>query len=189
MYSFVFFFLLPVVIFAVAWSQCFWTNLINGLLIVLSSALAFNYAQLLADMINKQAPEWSAFTEFGVMWLLFWIIFSCSKFLTMTLSKYPVRFGGKRDPWFDFIGCVWVMNLMYGWICFTFFASPIGDPGFINMMASRGTPTNMMGMMYGASVIGLPSHLGMTGSQPFDPTKWAKSRLERARDEVNNVSK
>lgn len=184
LYLFIFSIVLPLGIFAVAWNQCFWTNFLNCLLIVLSSALAFNYAQGLANLINEKAPDWSGFTEYLLIWLLFIIIFAISKGVCNYLSKYPVRFGKKFDQAFDIGGCVLFTIVMYGWICFTFFASPVGEEGFNNMMKSG--PPSMAGQSYGQVVFGLPSKLGM-GGQPFDMGQYAMTRLGRAADEANHA--
>ncbi|PQO27163.1 hypothetical protein [Blastopirellula marina] len=179
---------LPLVLFAVAYSQCFWTNFLNCLLIILCSALSFNYAQLLANLINDQAPEWSAFTEFACMWLVFIITFLIGKLICNQLSKFPVRMGEKYDTAFDWVGCGLQTIVLYGWICFSLFASPVGDDGFIQMM--RGGIPSSVAQAYGTIIMGLPSNLGMgIGGQPFDVGKYASTRTQRAADEVNHDKK
>ncbi|PQO45611.1 CvpA family protein [Blastopirellula marina] len=176
---------LLVLLFAVAYSQCFWTNFLNSLLVILSSAVAVNYAQLLANLINDQAPDWSGFTEFLCMWVVFIIVFLIAKLICNQLSKFPVRTGKKQDPIFDWIGCGLVTLVMYCWICFTFLASPVGEEGFNNMMRS-GLPSSA-GRAYGFVVFQLPSEFGMNlGGQKFDVQQYAKARLDRAADEANH---
>lgn len=176
---------LLILLFAVAYSQCFWTNFLNSLLVILSSAVAVNYAQLLANLINDQAPDWSGFTEFLCMWLLFIIVFLIAKLICNQLSRFPVRTGKKLDPIFDWIGCGLLTLVMYSWISFTFFASPVGEEGFNKMM--RGSIPYAAGRSYGFVVMQLPSNFGMNlGGQNFDVKDYITKRLDRAADEVNH---
>ena len=179
----VFVILLPVVIFAVAYGQCFWSNFIKALNIILCSALAFNYAQPLANLINEQAPDWSAFTEFLCMWVLFIVLFLISNSVCNLVSRYPVRMGKQLDPILDIAGGAVLTAALYGWICFSLFAAPVGEEGFSQMMQSGFT--NQVGQAYGRVAIGIPSQLGM-GGKPFDITRWAEKRLQRAKDEANH---
>ncbi|MBI1249733.1 hypothetical protein GC197_18055 [bacterium] len=183
MYFFVFVVLLPLIIFAVAWSQCFWTNFINCMLVLVSSVIAFDYAQPLANMVNEKTPEWAGYTEFLIMWVIFWIVFGVSKATTNYLSKFPVRFGKDLDKIMDPIGCLALAGVLYGWICFSLFASPVGDPTFVQMM-KQGIP-GMVGQAYGMLAVEVPSRLGMGGGT-FDTVKYAQTRLQRALDEENN---
>jgi len=174
---------LPLLIFAVAWNQCFWTNFINTINVVLCSAIAFNYAQPLANMISNTGAageSWSAFTEFACMWIVFTIMVVISKVICNMLSKYPVRFGKKLDQTFDWAGSAMVMIVTYGWICFSLFGSPVGDQGFSQMM--QGGVPSTVGQVYGQVVFDLPSSLGM-GGRPFKTSEWAKARLRRAAEE------
>ncbi|MHC2068495.1 hypothetical protein ACYFX5_13605 [Bremerella sp. T1] len=180
MYFFVFVVVLLLALFAVFWNQCFWTNFVNCLMVILCSAIAYNIAPGLAARINEEAPEWSGYTEFIATWFLFWSFFTSLKKYTNYLSKFPVRLGKKVDHIFDICGCLALTLVMYSWISFTLFASPVGDPNFVDMM-NRGVPS-LAGRTYGYIVFEVPSKLGMA-NEPFSMVDYARTRMARARAE------
>jgi len=180
-----FFFLvivLPLFIFAIVYRQCFWSNFITAVNIVLCSTISFNYAQLLSDSIYEYSEKWAAFWEFAFIWITFCLALLISKTICNLISKYPVRFGKKIDGYADFFGCFCCTIVMYCWICFTLFASAIGSEGFQGQLIS-GVP-GLAGQYYGIVVFEFPSKLGMAGSE-FDFNEWSKTRLQRSADEIN----
>lgn len=171
--------LIPLIMFAVVWGQCFWSNLLSSINITLASLMAFNYSIPLANLINDQAPEWGGFTEFLCIWVVFIIIFVVLRAITSAISKLPPRMGPKLDKGLDAFGCVLVSFVMWSWVAFTLFSAPIGTESFSNMLGSGSSPTALVGQLYGKTVFELPSKLGMGGRQ-FDFRSAANARHERA---------
>lgn len=173
--------LIPLIMFAVVWGQCFWSSLITSINIVLASLMAFNYAIPLSNLINEQAPDWSGFTEFLCIWVVFLVVFMILKVITEKISKLPPRMGPKYDKALDVFGCVLVSTVMWGWIAFTLFAAPIGTDSFAKMKGADGfSPTGAVASSYGRGMFQLPSQLGM-GGKPFDLRSAAEARHRRAR--------
>ncbi|PQO36822.1 hypothetical protein C5Y96_06550 [Blastopirellula marina] len=117
------------------------------------------------------------------MWFLFWCFYGSLRKYVNWLSKYPVRFGKKVDHIFDWVGCGMITIVMYCWISFTLFASPVGDPNFVNMMNGP-SPPSLAGSTYGYVVFQLPSNLGMPGKR-FNMVEFATTRLKRAQAEAD----
>lgn len=186
LYFFVFTVVMLLALFAVFWNQCFWTNFLNCHMVILCSVIAVNIAPESAAKINEKAPEWSGFTEFIFIWFLFWCFYGSLRKYVNWLSKFPVRFGKKVDPIFDWVGTAMITIVMYSWISFTLFASPVGEPNFIGMMNGPSVPS-FAGRTYGYLVIQLPSNLGMPGDR-FNMVEFARTRFERAQAEADRDS-
>jgi len=171
--------LIPLIMFAVVWGQCFWSNLLSSINITLASLMAFNYSIPLANLINDQAPEWGGFTEFLCIWVVFIIVFVILRAVTSAISKLPPRMGPKFDKGLDAFGCVMVAFVMWSWAAFTMYSAPIGTEGFKNMLDGGSSPTALVAQVYGKTVFELPSKLGM-GGREFDFASAANARHKRA---------
>lgn len=171
--------LIPLIMFAVVWGQCFWSNLLSSINITLASLMAFNYSIPLANLINDQAPEWGGFTEFLCIWVVFIIIFVILRAITTAISKLPPRLGPKFDKGLDAFGCVLVSFVMWSWVAFTMYSAPIGTESFTKMLSGPTSPTRVVGQIYGSTVFELPSKLGM-GGRPFDARAAVNARHKRA---------
>jgi hypothetical protein len=172
--------LIPLIMFAVVWGQSFWSNLVSSFNIMFASHMAFNYSIPLSNLINDQAPDWSGFTEFLCIWVVFIVVFVILRAITGNISKLPVRFGAKFDKGWDVYGCFQVSIIMWGWVAFTMLAAPIGTESFGRMKGTQGfTPTASIAASYGRVHFQFPSQLGM-GGRPFDLRTAAEARHKRA---------
>ena len=111
-------FVLVIVFICVAmmWNEGMWGNAISFVNAIFAAAIAVNYFEPLADLLEKQLPSYTYLWDFLSLWLLFAIVFGLSRAFTDIISNHRVKFklpieqGGRA---FFAAATGWVM------ICFT----------------------------------------------------------------------
>ncbi len=112
-------FLILVAVVATTYTEGMWSNALRLVNVVFAALLATNYWEPVARFAEQQAPTFTFFIDFLVLWGLFGLFMIIFRVLTDFLSRVNVRFLKIADRIGSGFFAVWT-----GWVivCFTMFS-------------------------------------------------------------------